>query len=137
MAGSWDESLETGNTMIDSQHRKLLSLLDELDDELESKDRVFNVLDELMELTVDHFLCEEALMDEVDYPSEAKETMIDSHKEFKSYVRLRFLEFREARSFDMLSFQSFTVNFLKTHEFGLDYQLVEWINQHHEKSRAA
>ncbi len=34
MASSWDEPCETGNVMIDSQHRQLVSLIDELKEEL-------------------------------------------------------------------------------------------------------
>ena len=34
MASSWDESLETGNAVIDIWHRQLISLLKDLKDEL-------------------------------------------------------------------------------------------------------
>ena len=40
-------------------------------------------------------------------------------------------------TFDVSSFLSFLEKFLKTHEFGFDRQLVEWINQRNETSQAA
>ncbi len=137
MVSSWDESLETGNSIVDSQHLHLINLLDELKDELKSDSEVLRMLDEVMDFTIEHFLCEEELMTEVNYPPDATKTMVDQHKEFKAYVRLRVLEFRGAETFSVIPFQSFTVNFLKVHEFGLDRQLVDWINQQEETSRAA
>ena len=137
MVGSWDESLETGNAMIDSQHHHLIDLLDELSDELKSESEILGMLDRVMDFTADHFLCEEELMTEVGYPPDATGTMVGQHKEFKAYVRLRVLEFREEETFDVVPFQTFVMNHLKTHEFGLDRELADWIRRRDETSRAA
>ena len=137
MIGSWDESLKTGNETIDSQHHQIFNLLDELKDELKSDNEVLRLLDKVMDFTMSHFLCEEELMTEFNYPSDIKKTMVNQHKEFKAYVRLRMLEFREGEMSNVIPFQSFVTNFLKDHELGLDRELVEWIHRENETSHAA
>ena len=135
MVDSWDESLETGNAVIDSQHRQLIHLVDALKEP--HTDNIFSILNEVMDFTNIHFLSEEELMDEVNYPPDAAREMIYQHMDFKAYARLRILEFRHTRPFDIMPFQSFTENFLKVHEFGRDRQLADWIKQQGETSRAA
>ena len=135
--GSWDESLETGNEMIDSQHRQLLNLLDEVKDDFKSHNNVLRILDKVTDLTMTHFLCEEELMTKVNYPSDTTKKMIEQHKTFKSYLRLRILEFRQGEKLTGQPLQSFIVNYLKDHEFKADRQLVNWIHKQNETSEAA
>ena len=137
MVRGWDESLETGNAIIDSQHRQLISLIDALTDEPKSANKILRLLNEVMDFTIIHFLSEEELMADVNYPPDATRTMVDQHKDFKAYARLRILEFRQDKSFNIIPFQSFVMNHLKVHEFGLDRQLADWIRQQNGASRAA
>ncbi len=136
MASSWNESLETGNVFIDRQHYQLINLLDELKGDLPLSS-LLRMLDNLMNFTIEHFLSEEELMAEVNYPPDATKTMVDQHKEFKTYMRLRVLEFRRAKTFNITPFQSFVTNHLIVHEFGLDRQLANWITRQDKTSRAA
>ena len=137
MVRGWDESLETGNAIIDSQHRQLISLIDALTDEPKSANKILRLLNEVMDFTIIHFLSEEELMTDVNYPRDATRTMADQHKDFKAYARLRILEFRQDKSFNIIPFQSFVMNRLKVHEFELDRQLADWIRQQNGTSRAA
>jgi len=124
----WAESYETGNFDIDQQHRELLALVDELEcAESESKDALFRVLDHVMDFTVTHFSREEDLMIEVDYPLPARDQMIEQHKEFVAYVRLRFIEFRGGELVSVMPLQAFLVGWLTLHEFGLDRALADFI----------
>lgn len=59
MIGSWDMSHEIGIEMIDSQHRQLHKLLDELTDELKSYEEVLRMFEDVVEFTIEHFLQEE------------------------------------------------------------------------------
>ncbi len=126
---TWDKSLETGNKMIDDQHRQLIRLIDDLSQTkfISHKDTLV-LLNRMHSFTIEHFISEEQLMEEVNYPSEPKLKMIKQHKDFKSYVRLRILEFRYQK-LDITSFQLFAGYFLKTHEFGTDRGLANWIKQ--------
>jgi len=130
VAGSWDPSLETGNALIDRQHRELIALVDQLAvAENESRDEVLRVLDHVMEYTLFHFVAEEDLMVRVDYPAVPQKQMIDQHQEFKSYGRLRVLEFRTGELASVLPLKAFLDEWLKGHEFGLDRLLADWIRE--------
>lgn len=130
---TWDESLETGNELIDRQHRELIAFLDELQEvAADSESDVLRMLDKVMDFTIYHFHSEEELMALVKYPAVPTRLMTEQHQEFKSYARLRVLEFRAG---DMVSVQplaSFIEEFLKVHEFGMDRLLADWIREHNE-----
>jgi hemerythrin len=134
MIKSWDKSLETGNEQIDNQHRELIKLIDYLNEPQRNDDDVLKLLDKVFEFTVVHFLSEEELMRRVNYPPDEIKVMVEQHHEFKSYVRLRILEFRLGRKLDIKSFKLFVENFLKVHEFGLDRRLADWIRFQKEKT---
>ncbi|MBE0477050.1 MAG: hypothetical protein IBX62_08145 [Coriobacteriia bacterium] len=132
MVSTWDESMETGHPMIDQQHRELIGLVDELDDaEFRSEDHgaVLHVLDRVTEFALTHFDAEEDLMEQVDYPPVPTREMVERHREFKAYTRLRVLEFRAGEMLGVGPLQSFLRDWLTEHEFGLDRQLVDWMRQ--------
>ena len=68
MRAEFDESLVTGNEMIDSQHKELIDKINKLLDSCEtSKDKVVSVktLDYLADYTEFHFGEEEKLQEEI------------------------------------------------------------------------
>jgi len=135
VAGTWDPSLETGNELIDRQHRELIGLVDQLAvADSESHEEVLGVLNHVMEYTLFHFVAEEDLMVRVDYPPGPSKAMIDQHQEFKSYGRLRLLEFRDGALTSVLPLRDFLDQWLKVHEFGLDRQLAVWIRREDKTS---
>jgi hemerythrin len=128
VGAGWDESLDTGNELIDRQHRELIRFVEELSGaEVESNDEVLRVLDKVMDFTLYHFHAEEDLMTQVGYPASAAQDMVDQHQEFKAYARLRVLEFRQGEMVSVLPLQRFIEQFLKIHEFGMDRLLADWI----------
>ena len=130
MAVVWDEAFETGHIEIDRQHRELLALVDDLESaEAESPDALLRVLEHVMEFTLTHFLLEEDLMVEVSYPQLPREQMIEQHREFTSYARLRVLEFRKGSLVSVLPLQAFLAEWLTRHEFGLDRLLADFIRK--------
>lgn len=130
MADTWDASLETGHPLIDRQHRELIALVDQLVvAESRSRDDVIDALDHVVDFTLFHFVAEEDLMVEVDYPPAPTRAMVEQHDEFKAYARLRVIEFRRGETQSIVPLQSFLNDWLKIHEFGLDRQLAEWIRR--------
>jgi len=126
---TWDKSLETGNKMIDDQHRQLIRLVDDLYQAKSKSDKeTLILLARMHDFTVEHFISEELLMKEVNYPPKPTQEMINQHKDFKSYVRLSILQYRHQK-LDLTPFQTFAGYFLKTHEFGTDRGLANWIKQ--------
>ena len=131
MAVTWDESMITGNELIDRQHREVVSLLDDLRaSNLVAEDEGRRVLEKLMDFTVSHFVAEELLMSQFGYPATSAAAMIADHKEFKDYTRLRVLEFRMGNEASVLALHAFLFDWLTVHEFGMDRRLASWIRTH-------
>jgi len=128
---TWDPSHETGHEMIDLQHRELLGIVQELqaaeENTHDSLDVILAVLTHFMDFTISHFMMEEELMAKVGYPPIPREGMIEQHREFTSYSRLRVLEFRKGELLSVLPLQAFLAEWLTAHEFGLDKQLADFI----------
>ena len=75
MRAEFDDSLVTGNEMIDSQHRELIDKINKLLDSCEtSKEKTVAVktLDYLADYTEFHFGEEEKLQEEIGYPAIAE-----------------------------------------------------------------
>jgi hemerythrin len=67
----WDQALETGNALVDGQHRELFATVNELHEAIVSHNDVEvlgGILYRLQRYTAVHFHDEEGLMDEVGYP---------------------------------------------------------------------
>ena len=84
MRAEFDETLITGNEMIDSQHKELIGKINGLLDSCEDgndKLAAVKTLDYLAEYTDFHFTAEEKLQEEMEYPG------IKEHKEEHAKLR--------------------------------------------------
>ena len=71
MAIVFDKNLETGNSLIDTQHQELIARVNKLTDSLENgkkKNVAIQTLAFLMDYTEFHFAAEERLQEEAAYP---------------------------------------------------------------------
>ena len=137
MASTWNALMETGDPLIDAQHRDIVNLLDDLQaSHLAPEVAGLRALDKLMDFTVTHFTAEESLMTRVGYPATEIERMVVGHRRFQDHARLRVLEFRMGNTATLLSLHAFLYDWLTEHEFGLDSILVEWIHAQDESSSA-
>lgn len=66
---TWDESLDTGISVIDEQHKRIVDYINDLHAAIADKDReaVSDVLDKLINYTITHFSFEESLMEKHGY----------------------------------------------------------------------
>lgn len=66
---AWNDSLNTGIAVIDSQHRRILAYINELEEARAAHDmaRVGSIIEQLVDYTQSHFGFEEALMEEAGY----------------------------------------------------------------------
>ena len=84
MRAEFDETLITGNEMIDSQHKELIGMINGHLDSCEVcnyKLAAVKTLDYLAEYTYFHFTAEEKLQEEMDYPG------IKEHEEEHAKLR--------------------------------------------------
>lgn len=85
---TWSEAYSVGSAMIDSDHRILINLVNQLHDAIEtgqSRDVLDNVLSVLAEYVEHHFHREELLMGRIGYP--AREEHMKSHRQLEERVR--------------------------------------------------
>ncbi len=87
---TWTEDLNTGIPEIDAQNRRLAEFINQLSAARETGDRtlVGNVLDQLLDFVVNHFLFEEHLMEEAGYEFRA------AHEKIHEIFAKRLAAFR-------------------------------------------
>ena len=84
---SFDDSLVTGNEMIDAQHKELIGKINQLLEACENGDgkmKAIQTLDYLTDYTDFHFRAEEKLQEEIGYPGLAEHK--EKHAEFVKAV---------------------------------------------------
>ena len=66
----WTEELNTGISIIDEQHKRIVLYINDLHDAKATHDltKVGDIIDELVDYTVSHFAFEESLMEQAGYP---------------------------------------------------------------------
>ena len=113
----WRETLKTGHENIDSQHKKIFDLAEEVMDlnESSSRQQVMEAFQELVRYTNQHFKDEEALMIEKRY------------KELSSHVKLH-QHFIDVLNKLMIKIHSQGVNESNIDELKL--LMVDWLMNH-------
>jgi len=92
MRAEFDETLVTGNEMIDSQHKELIDKINKLLDSCENgndKLAAVKTLDYLSDYTDFHFGAEEKLQEEIEYPG------FEEHKKEHENLRKVVAELHE------------------------------------------
>ena len=133
MKVAFDESLVTGNEMIDGQHKELIDKIDKLlvcCEEGGGKVQAIKMLDYLAEYTEFHFGEEEKLQEEVSYP--AIEGHKAKHEEFKKAVdELHEMLVEEEGPTDafVAAVEKNVVNWLFDHIKNMDQALAAYIQE--------
>jgi hemerythrin len=124
----WDESLATGNELVDSQHKQLFELINELHDSIldgHALDAQEATLTRLMDYAETHFQAEEGLMASVGYPELTAQQ--EMHREY-TFKTTRMLE--EARANEPvlpITLAMFLYDWLSHHIRVEDKKIGEWI----------
>lgn len=85
---TWNEAFSVGSAMIDSDHRILINLLNQLHEAMEtgqSREVLGSVVNVLAEYVEHHFQREEALMERIGYPDCAEHR--NNHRQLTDMVR--------------------------------------------------
>ncbi len=106
----WKKEYETGIMMIDFQHQKLVSLINDFSEALEQGHLQLVVdftLDQLCDYTVFHFETEERLMKDANYPG------YDNHKKMHEALKNKVLFYKEKIQAGDHALVGDVLNFLK------------------------
>jgi hemerythrin len=91
---SWTQDLETGITVIDDQHKRIIDFINELDDACRTgnADETSHVMEGLLNYTVTHFEFEESLQEKASYP------FLKAHQRIHELFMKKVAAFRERAS---------------------------------------
>jgi hemerythrin len=132
----WDEKYETGNEIVDRDHRQLFQLVQKvLDAAFDShEEKVEETLNFLADYALNHFAHEEQLMEESAYPdAEAHKAL---HNNFiKEFLLLKDRIVSESDTLrNHLDINKVIVNWLNDHVLGSDKLMAEhyreWFSSH-------
>jgi hemerythrin len=125
----WDARLETGDLVVDQQHRAIHSLFNELESGVDSQANVVRGLDFLTEHVLVHFATEEDLMARENYPAGLAASHVEQHRQLTEQVRDRVLAYREGRLVDSALIVEFLREWLTKHVHECDQQLVDFVRR--------
>jgi len=126
---AWKDSYSIGVPQIDTQHRRLFSLADELHAAMNSgkgKDVLAQVLQNLINYTKTHFADEERLMQRCGYPD------LPAHKAQHDEMTQKVLQiqqdFQAGKLMMTIAVMQFLSNWLRQHIGGSDRKYVPFVN---------
>ncbi len=132
---SWDDSFKIDHNMIDSQHKRLFAMADEIYEltqktEEQQKEDIMMVLQDCTKYTISHFASEEALMDKINYP--AKKSHVAQHTEFKIKVSEAIGDYSRGNKVKLDDLYNFIVEWLVQHVTKVDKLLGNYAKTHQE-----
>lgn len=128
MTVKWDQSLNTNIAVIDQQHRKLINLVNDLNDAMragKSKEVLKDVLTVLADYTRSHFSAEERLMAQRNYPDLVAHK--SQHTEFIDKISDFQKRVDAGSSVVSIDMMNFLTNWILTHIKGTDFKYVPFL----------
>jgi hemerythrin len=123
----WDASLETGDAVLDLQHRTIHSIFNQLRETEDDPAEVLRVLDFLTQHVVAHFVTEEDLMPREEFPEHLAAAHIAEHRVLTDSVRRHVIEYRAGKLTSTAPLLELLHTWLVTHVHDCDRLLVEHI----------
>lgn len=126
----FDESLYTGDAMVDEQHRTLIGMFNELhaaSQENRSAEAVAPLLEQLHDYTIEHFTAEQNLMIRTRFPADEMLSHVEQHGELTQKVRQLITDYRSGGFATILPLATLLQEWLATHIRQLDRRVVEHV----------
>ena len=127
----WSKALETGDPEVDSQHRALYALVNDLNaDSLIGGDRsvVSRELDRILAYATNHFSTEERLMSATSYPDSERHIAI--HREFAQQAVELVAAHTAGHGKSLPELAAFMEDWLHTHINQEDRPLIDHVRTH-------
>lgn len=121
----WNDSYKTGIEIVDSQHKKLVDLINELYSSMgkgQGNQAMGRILDELVRYTITHFSAEERLLEMAGYPDLAAHRKI--HDDFTNRVKQMQRDLASGKFVMSVSLANFLKEWLSGHILGTDKKYV-------------
>jgi len=113
---TWSDEIATGIDTIDTQHKKLIALVNELNDAMmarKAKEILEKILQDLTDYTVYHFSLEERAFERYGYSK--KDDHLKAHREFVAKVQDLTKRFKNSEIALSIDVMQFLVDWVKNH----------------------
>ena len=127
---NWNDSFSVNVSKIDQQHKKLVTMINELSDAMKQgkgKDVLGQIVNDLIGYTATHFKTEESYFDQFGYPE------TDRHKQEHAAFVERVSDFKEGFEKGRLALSVEVMNFLsdwlQNHIKGTDKKYSQFFNE--------
>jgi hemerythrin len=128
----WQKWFELGNLRIDSEHRVFLDLVMALNHDFTrglTPEKQARSLREILKYAEFHFLSEENMMIDIDYPD--RDIHVAEHRRILSTLEDNVRRLNDGE--DILNeFLTFLYEWFCEHTVGIDYRLAQFITAHSE-----
>ena len=123
----WDASLETGDPLVDQQHRDIHELVAYVEAAEDRPDEVLLVLDRLMEHVECHFATEEDLMRRSGYQGAEADDHVTEHHHLTQAARDTVLRFRGGELTSIAPLAEFLSGWLWEHVYEHDRAFIQYV----------
>jgi len=138
----WQEIFTVGIPSVDNQHKKLLAMINQLEDSVAAGKEIVNndigkVLVQLVEYTQTHFADEERIQDEIQYSGRDRHKQL--HKELVEQVISILMNLKHGKVINVYEIMNFLRDWLVNHiltedrKIGLEYK---HFNETHRSARS-
>ena len=128
MAGiDWDPALETGDLLVDQQHRNIHAIFADLEAAGDDAGAIMEVLDRLMAHVDCHFATEEDLMCREGFPDAEAELHIAEHRKLTDGARDIVVGFRSDEIRGAAPIVAFLREWLSDHVHTQDRVMIDWV----------
>ncbi len=127
---TWSPAISVNIDEIDSQHQKLIGLLNGLHDSMinrESEDIMHSTLIELAEYAIIHFETEEIYFEKYNYPH--AESHILEHKYFVNKIDAFIKEYESQKALITIDLMRFVADWVVKHVKGTDKKYTKFFNE--------
>ena len=134
----WRKSYETGNTQVDDEHKEIFRMVESLvlNFDTTPTSEIEKTITFLAEYTVDHFVHEEALMEESSYPG------FDEHKKQHSDFVQEVVKLQERvnnrmnEALNSIDVKIVIASWLVDHVLGSDKTMAQYYRKYVEEKEA-
>jgi hemerythrin-like metal-binding protein len=126
----WNDKFSVGVLMFDTEHKKLISIINKLDEAMkEGKGSlvIAEVLKELITYTKTHFTHEERVMQQHKYPG--LEIQLKEHKGFVDKISEMQKSFESGKAMVSLSLSNFVSAWIQNHILKTDKNYTKYLNE--------
>lgn len=123
----WDVTMETGDALVDRQHRRIHALVADVEAAGDEPSEIRRILDHLMEHVDTHFATEEALMERIGFPEAERAAHVSEHRTLTEQARRAVLDFRTGELSSIGPVVEFLRGWLADHVHEHDKDFVEFV----------